>query len=274
MDAGRAYNWAMFLSTLLTLAIAAPFTPTNAGGSTYVFTLTGPWGDPPCQISNSEVLGLEEILAVFEDEAICDDGISSTHAFTAGQILITETGLATFVDGGGYAYDGDAADAFSRHDYLATIDVDSVVDRRIRIDWSLHASGLGSVYTTVKRLGNIGGPNDPSEPIFDIAVNAYIFPIIDEGVDVLRMPAGRWRCTIMSTHQSHSGKKGFKVGVAQLGHSVTVVAMGDVDGNGTVNTTDLLAVIGAWGACNECLEDLDGDGVVGVSDLLQVIGDW
>ena len=59
-----------------------------------------------------------------------------------------------------------------------------------------------------------------------------------------------------------------------MGHSVTVVAMGDVDGNGTVNTTDLLAVIGAWGACNECLEDLDGDGVVGVSDLLQVIGDW
>ena len=272
--AGRAYNWAMFVSTLLTLAIAAPFTPTNAGGSTYVFTLTGPWGDPTCQEYNSQVLGLEEILAVFEDEAICDDGISSTHAFTAGQILITETGLATFVDGGGYAYDGDAADAFSRHDYLATIDFDSAVDRRVRIDWSLHASGLGSVYTTVKRLGNIGGPNDPSEPIFDLAVNAYIFPIIDEGVEVLRMPAGRWRCTIMSTHQSHSGKKGFKVGVAQLGHSVTVVAMGDVDGNGTVNTTDLLAVIGAWGACNECLEDLDGDGVVGISDLLQVIGDW
>jgi hypothetical protein len=78
----------------------------------------------------------------------------------------------------------------------------------------------------------------------------------------------------MSTHQSHSGKKGFQLGVAQMGHSVTVVAMGDVDGNGTVNTTDLLAVIGAWGACNECLEDLDGDGLVGVSDLLQVIGDW
>ena len=78
----------------------------------------------------------------------------------------------------------------------------------------------------------------------------------------------------MSTHQSHSGQKGFKVGVAQLGHTLTVVPLGDVDGNGEVNTTDLLAVIGAWGACYDCLEDLDGDGVVDVSDMLQVIADW
>jgi len=156
------------------LATVAPFTPTNAGGSTYVFTITGPWGEPTCQEYNSQVLGLEEILAIFEDEATCDDGISFTHAFTTGQIAITETGLAAFVYGGGYAFDGEATDAFSRHDYLATIDFDSDVDRRVRIDWSLYASGLGSVLTTVKRLGNIGGPNDPSQPIFGLAVNAYI----------------------------------------------------------------------------------------------------
>jgi hypothetical protein len=257
-----------------TIAIAAPFTPTNAGGSTYVISVTGPWLEPTCQEYNSQVLGLEEILNVFEDEATCDDGVSSTHAFTTGQIAITETGLAAFVDGGGYAHDGEGIDAFSRHDYLATVDVDSEVDRRIRVDWSLYASGLGSVFTTVKRLGNIGGPNDPAKPIFEEVANAYISPIIDGGVEVLRMPAGRWRCTIMSTHQSHSGKKGFKVGVSQLSHTVTVVALGDVDGNGTVNTSDLLAVIGAWGACDYCLEDLDGDGLVGVSDILQVIADW
>jgi len=268
---------ALVLPTLfhvVTLATVAPFTPTNAGGSTYVFTQTGPWSEPTCQEYNSQVLGLEEILAVFEDEAMCDDGISATHAFTTGQIALTETGINTFVDGGGYAYDGKGADAFSRHDYLATIDFDSAVDRRVRIDWSLYASGLGSVHTTVKRLGNIGGPNDPSNPIFDLAANAYIDPIWDAGVSVHRLPAGRWRCTIMSTHQSHSGKKGFQEGVAQLEHTVTVVALGDVDGNGTVSTTDLLAVIGAWGACGNCSEDLDGDGLVGVSDVLQVIADW
>ena len=257
-----------------TIAIAAPFTPTNAGGSTYVFTRTGPWAEPTCEEYNSQVLGLEEILEVFEDEATCDDGISTTHAITTGQIAITETGLSTFVDGGGYAYDGKGADAFSRHDYLATIDFDSAVDIRVRIDWSFYASGLGSVFTSVKRLGNIGGPNDPSEPLFELSVNAYINPIWDEDVLVQLLPAGRWRCTIMSTHQSHSGKKGFQQGVAQLEHIVTVVALGDVDGDGTVNTTDLLAVIGAWGACDDCPEDLDGNGLVGVSDVLQVIADW
>ena len=118
-----------------TIAIAAPFTPTNAGGSTYVISVTGPWLEPTCQEYNSQVLGLEEILNVFEDEATCDDGISTTHAFTTGQIAITETGIAAFVDGGGYAHDGEGIDAFSRHDYLATIDFDSAVDRRVRIDW-------------------------------------------------------------------------------------------------------------------------------------------
>ena len=107
------------------LATTAPFTPTNAGGSTYVISVTGPWLEPTCQDYNSQVLGLEEILAVFEDEATCDDGISTTHAFTTGQIAITETGIAAFVDGGGYAFDGEGIDAFSRHDYLATIDFDS-----------------------------------------------------------------------------------------------------------------------------------------------------
>ena len=89
------------------LATVAPFTPTNAGGSTYVFTITGAWGEPACQEDNAQVFGLEEILAVFEDEATCDDGISFTHAFTTGQIAITETGLAAFVYGGGYAFDGE-----------------------------------------------------------------------------------------------------------------------------------------------------------------------
>ena len=283
MTSVYAYNCVMIITTLIMVVStsqlmfngsALPFTPTNAGGSTHVISITGGHFEPTCQEFNSTVLGLEEILSVFQDEAICDDGVSSTYAFTEGQILLTDTGLAAFVDGGGYAHDGEGADAFSRHDYLATIDFNSIIDRRVRIDWSLYASGLGSVLATANRLGNIGGPNDPSEPIFDIAVNAYIDPVWDMDVLVKRLPAGRWRCTIMSTHQSHSGKKGFEEGVAELEHSVAIISLGDVNGDSVVDTVDLLSVIGAWGMCEECLEDLDGDGAVGISDLLQVIEDW
>jgi hypothetical protein len=49
---------------------------------------------------------------------------------------------------------------------------------------------------------------------------------------------------------------------------------GDVTGDGAVNVSDLLAIIGSWGGCSGCPADLNGDGVVNVTDLLSVIGNW
>ena len=49
---------------------------------------------------------------------------------------------------------------------------------------------------------------------------------------------------------------------------------GDVDGDGIVGVTDLLAIIGAWGPCSGCGEDLNNDGTVNVNDLLDVIANW
>lgn len=52
---------------------------------------------------------------------------------------------------------------------------------------------------------------------------------------------------------------------------------GDLDDNGTVNVSDMLALLGAWGECpgkGECPEDLDGNGSVNVSDLLVLLGAW
>jgi hypothetical protein len=50
---------------------------------------------------------------------------------------------------------------------------------------------------------------------------------------------------------------------------------GDLDGDGLVSTSDLLMLLGMWGACDaDCPADLDGDGVVGTSDLLLLLGNW
>ncbi|NNM25975.1 MAG: hypothetical protein HKO59_08325, partial [Phycisphaerales bacterium] len=50
---------------------------------------------------------------------------------------------------------------------------------------------------------------------------------------------------------------------------------GDVDGDGVVSFTDLLAVLAAWGPCAApCAADLDGDGVVDFVDLLVVLANW
>lgn len=53
--------------------------------------------------------------------------------------------------------------------------------------------------------------------------------------------------------------------------------VGDVDANGVVNVSDLLALLGMWGACdivNDCPGDLTGDGVVSVSDMLMLLSEW
>ncbi len=56
-----------------------------------------------------------------------------------------------------------------------------------------------------------------------------------------------------------------------------VTHIGDVNGDGMVGVSDLLAVIAAWGPCadlNDCPADVTYDGLVNVSDLLLVIASW
>jgi subtilisin family serine protease len=59
----------------------------------------------------------------------------------------------------------------------------------------------------------------------------------------------------------------------------TLAVTGDLDGDGTVSTADLLVLLGAWGPCDEacppaCPADLDGDCVVGTADLLALLANW
>jgi hypothetical protein len=49
---------------------------------------------------------------------------------------------------------------------------------------------------------------------------------------------------------------------------------GDVTDNGSVDITDLLAVIAAWGATGSNPADVNGDNVVNITDLLGVIAAW
>ncbi|MCP3904979.1 MAG: PQQ-dependent sugar dehydrogenase [Planctomycetes bacterium] len=52
------------------------------------------------------------------------------------------------------------------------------------------------------------------------------------------------------------------------------IAPEDIDCSGDVGFSDILAIIGAWGPCDGCLEDLNGNGMVGFDDILIVIGAW
>jgi hypothetical protein len=62
-------------------------------------------------------------------------------------------------------------------------------------------------------------------------------------------------------------------GIGIYFNTTLVTCDGDINNDGTVDVSDLLAVIGAWGNTSGP-EDIDGDGVVAVGDLLIVIGNW
>ncbi len=46
----------------------------------------------------------------------------------------------------------------------------------------------------------------------------------------------------------------------------------DITGDGTVDLDDLLAVLAAWGPCDDCPEDIDGD--VGFFEVVAVLHGW
>ena len=51
----------------------------------------------------------------------------------------------------------------------------------------------------------------------------------------------------------------------------------DLDGNGSVGSSDLTILLGAWGGCppkGPCIADLDGDGSVGAGDLTALLAAW
>ena len=58
------------------------------------------------------------------------------------------------------------------------------------------------------------------------------------------------------------------------GQAEATAVPGDADGDGVVNTNDILAILSAWGQCKGCPEDLNTDGLVGVDDILLVIAHW
>ena len=52
------------------------------------------------------------------------------------------------------------------------------------------------------------------------------------------------------------------------------VCPADLDSDGSVGPSDLLALLGAWGSDPGGPPDFDGDGAVGASDLLELLANW
>jgi hypothetical protein len=84
--------------------------------------------------------------------------------------------------------------------------------------------------------------------------------------DASHAPPGHYMLIILSADDVPSVAR-----IVQVGEQ----ASGDVDGSGSTDVDDLLALIGSWGPCPApCVFDLNADGEVAVDDLLILIGTW
>ncbi len=82
--------------------------------------------------------------------------------------------------------------------------------------------------------------------------------------------AGSYSCRVQGGGCGHTWSQS-----AQLTLDPACACPQDTNGDGVINVTDLLAVIGAWGACPPpCPPDVNNDGNVNVTDLLAVISAW
>jgi hypothetical protein len=92
------------------------------------------------------------------------------------------------------------------------------------------------------------------------------------------LPRDRAYALALSIVPAGAGTPTAVIGLDNIDVSIALSLPGDVNGDGSVDVDDLIAVILAWGACPappiECPADLNNSGSVDVDDLIAVILNW
>lgn len=145
----------------------------------------------------------------------------------------------------------------------------SVTDYQDRTS-ELDPSGSQSI-TSISGFGE-----DANGEIYICDLGGEVFKILSEGITGACCIGSSGTCVDIYESNCNAG------GGTWMGEGTTCDSgvcdpnpcEGDVDGSGSVDVTDLLAVIAAWGDCDGCSADTNDDGVVNVTDLLAIIAAW
>jgi len=232
------------------------------------------------QVLNTGDPSLRRKLAIYDPaaDAWIDTTADSGADFTAGSEL-------EYLDGCMYVWRGaQAGGAVNGSDsYLHVYDI---------------AGGIWSVTPTLQDFGVIPGfrsgafdiwgvtlASDPDEPRLFVQGGEgnrqiYIFDVASQVWTVAPMAVydGGWGDGLeyVTSDRRLYQIDGRNAQGAPQGTAVFIPSAGDIDGNGVINVTDLLTLLGEWGPCGEscCPADLDENGLVNVADLLMLLGNW
>lgn len=182
------------------------------------------------------------------------------------EVVLEEWGWATdiVIDGDTMARGGKGVHFYLHND--AGYQLVAFLDNTHRTDQDCSVYGCGFAVNFPHRLGLVGdailGSTYLNEGLSSRATGLWSYHGItdcdgDGGLDLCQIIDG-----ILEDEDGDGGA------------DICDICAGDVNGDGRVNFSDLLAVLSNWGPCGTCPEDLDEDGVVGFDDLLVVLSSW
>ena len=113
-----------------------------------------------------------------------------------------------------------------------------------------------------------------SDPIlYDVKVNGNTAGLTGGGINFFESPGASLSNSVVCDNSPNQLNGMF---TDQGNNSISDTCQsctGDIDGDGEIAVTDLLAVIDQWGQSSSPA-DINGDGIVNVTDLLIVVGNW
>ncbi|MEE8154057.1 MAG: hypothetical protein V3T53_03740 [Phycisphaerales bacterium] len=220
-------------------------------------------------------------------------GTTPAYADLGDQLfkLLADDGAVFDQFGYSVAINGDIAIVGAFHDdnssgstYLFDIATGKQTAKRLADDgapgdhfgWSVAISGNTAVVGA--KFDDENGNNSGSAYLFDTTTGDQLFKLLPEdgaltdefGISVAISGTiavvGAWR----------HADNGVNSGSAYLFDAAGISACPwDIDGDGNVGASDLLALLASWGLCKDCCPaDFDGDGSVGASDLLALLANW
>lgn len=152
-----------------------------------------------------------------------------------------------------------------------------------------NCAGIGGDYTLINEAIP---PADGNGLYYGYGALGYVF-MVDQPVQIVRLqfkvlqPFTETEVRILPQFDTIIQNKtvvygGNVPGLSVLGTITNAVIVGapeltgDFNGDGTVGSADMAALLGNWGlsSFNENPYDLDGDGVVGASDLAILVSNW
>jgi predicted outer membrane repeat protein len=222
-----------------------------------------------------------------ENESFYGGAIYVSDATTCTVDLVEFTNNTAAVDGGAVSITGDGS-SFTSCCFRGNVagNVGGAIDNRIGAD-TLLSESIFSNNTAVYEGGALY--NDSSSPYIYTCTFASNSSNEENGggihndndsmpsIEATLFCGNTGRGESESTLEGHIYPTVADVDYEFVGgnefHALCSTCQGDVNGDGIIDLSDLLAIamLSVWGECNDCLADLDNNGVVDSDDILILI---